>query len=373
MENTEAPNQATVERAVQMAVDWLLNNQMQGKDGGFATYDFVTGWTSSYPETTGYIAETLLKWPQLRNSEKIVISAQKALDWLVSIQKPSGGWAGGYVSENRPEIVFNTGQVLRGLLKGYFFLKKTDYLDAATRAADWLVKIQHPDGFWDKHVYMNAVRVYDTYVAAPLYELGELTNTANYRKAALKNAIWVVKNKQLPNGWLVDADNTLKHNDKPILHTIAYTLDGLLDVAIQSGNEEIFQSAVLTASTIAQKVKAEKILKGRYDKNWTGYRSICNTGVAQVAIVFAKLHQKTGDTHWQASYNCLINYLLQQQLTHLRNPSLKGALTGSTPIWGRYEPFRLPNWGVKYLIDALLYNNLINGLEHERPATRTYP
>lgn len=361
MDNSDAPDKRKVECAVQIAVDWLIYNQLQGKDGGFATFDFATGWTSSYPETTGYISETFLKWSQLRKNEKIAKAAERALDWLIYIQKPSGGWAGGYISENRPEIVFNTGQVLRGLILGYLFFKKNDYFDAARRAADWLVNIQHPDGFWDKHVYMNAVRVYDTYVAAPIFEFGDLCNDSRYKQAAVKNAFWVIRHKQLPNGWFVDADNTLKHNDKPILHTIAYTLDGLLDIAMHTGNEEIFNSSLKTALAVEQKLKAEKMLKGRYDRKWIGYRSICNTGVAQVAIVFAKLYLKTGESHWKTSYNSLINYLLQQQLTMVQDPRLRGALTGSSPIWGRYEPFRLPNWGVKYLIDALMYNDLVNG------------
>lgn len=360
MDNSDTPDPIKTNWAVRAAIDWLLHNQQQGNDGGFATYDFATGWTSSYPETSGYIAETFLKWPQLRENENIVTAAERALNWLLSIQKPSGGWAGGYYSENRPEIVFNTGQVLRGMYQGYLFFKKTEYIDAARKAADWLVKIQHSGGYWDKHVYMNAVRVYDTYVAAPLYELGVLLQEPLYREAAIKNVLWVVRHKQLPNGWFEDADNTLKHNDKPILHTIAYTLDGLLDVAIHTGNEEIFESSLKTALAIENKLKAEKVLKGRYDRNWTGHRSICNTGVAQVAVVFAKLYRKTSETHWKDSYNRLINYLLQQQID-VQDPNLKGALTGSSPIWGRYEPFRLPNWGVKYLIDALMYNALVNG------------
>ena len=33
---------------------------------------------------------------------------------------------------------------------------------------------------------------------------------------------------------------------------------------------------------------------------------------------------------------------------------VKGALQGSFPIWGRYEPFAFPNWATKYLLDSLM-------------------
>jgi hypothetical protein len=32
----------------------------------------------------------------------------------------------------------------------------------------------------------------------------------------------------------------------------------------------------------------------------------------------------------------------------------RGAVTGSFPLWGRYEKFAFPNWATKYLADALL-------------------
>jgi hypothetical protein len=31
-----------------------------------------------------------------------------------------------------------------------------------------------------------------------------------------------------------------------------------------------------------------------------------------------------------------------------------GAIPGSFPIWGRYEPFAFPNWATKFFCDALM-------------------
>lgn len=355
MTNQSSPNLKNVHIAANLAVGWLLHNQSRSIDGGFATYDFADGWTSSYPETTGYIVETLLMWKDLRTENHILKSARRALDWLVSIQKPSGGWAGGYVHEMKPEIVFNTGQIIRGLLQGHLHFHDPVYLDSARKAADWLVKIQSPEGFWGRHVHLDTVRVYDTYVASPLYQLGSLVQNPMYKNAALRNAYWVAMNKIKANGWLIDADNTLKYNDKPILHTIAYTMDGLIDIAFFSNDIFLQKAGLATASAIGKKLQDESILRGRYSSDWRGHGSICNTGVAQIAIIFAKLHIYTGEEYWRSLHNVLINYLLCQQIRTTNDPDLLGALTGSSPIWGRYEPFRLPNWGVKYLVDALMY------------------
>jgi hypothetical protein len=46
--------------------------------------------------------------------------------------------------------------------------------------------------------------------------------------------------------------------------------------------------------------------------------------------------------------------LLIQSLTFGEKKEIEGALQGSFPIWGRYEPFAFPNWATKYLIDALI-------------------
>ena len=359
MEDESMPGSDEITTAVNLAVNWLLYNQSQSKDAGFATYDFSKGWTSSYPETSGYIAESLLMWKLLSTQEHISGSARRTLDWLISIQKQSGGWAGGYVEEDRAEIVFNTGQIIRGMLRGFLHFDEQKYLIAAQKAADWLVEIQNPVGFWDRHVYMNVVRVYDTYVSSPLYKLGELTGNPSYIQSALKNAHWVVAQQMKPNGWYKNADNSLKYNHKPILHTIAYTLDGLLDIALYSKDSTLLEAVLITANALSGKLRDEGLLRGRYSNDWRGHGSICNTGIAQIAIVFAKLHLHTGELEWKNLYYRLINYLLSQQIRSYRDPNLSGALTGSSPIWGRYEPFRLPNWGVKYFIDALMYDQLI--------------
>jgi hypothetical protein len=36
------------------------------------------------------------------------------------------------------------------------------------------------------------------------------------------------------------------------------------------------------------------------------------------------------------------------------NENTSGAMPGSFPLWGRYEPFGFPNWATKYFCDAIM-------------------
>jgi hypothetical protein len=55
----------------------------------------------------------------------------------------------------------------------------------------------------------------------------------------------------------------------------------------------------------------------------------------------------------KAAERCL-GFLLRHQLSDPRRPPVYGALPGSIPLWGEYFPWGFPNWGAKFLIDALL-------------------
>jgi hypothetical protein len=98
--------------------------------------------------------------------------------------------------------------------------------------AGMLSGIQHPEGSWQTHALMGKARVYDTFVDVPLLQLYELTGEKKFKKSAVQNLEWVIRDKMHENGWFEDCDNTVKRNDKPILHTIAYTLDGLIDSSL---------------------------------------------------------------------------------------------------------------------------------------------
>lgn len=340
---------------IHAAANWLIQNQSYNIDGGFSTFYIVEGHTGSYPETSGYIIETLFKYCELYNKNEFLPKIIACADWLLSIQKSSGGWQSGYIHENKTEVVFNTGQVIRGLIKSYKVTKEIKYLDACTRACNWLCEIQETKGYWRKFAFMNVHRVYDSYVAAPLLLVWKETGTEKYKIAAEKNIKWILENKLKLNGWLEDCDNTIKHNNRPILHTIAYTIDGVIDCSILLENNTYLNLIKPSADFLCNRFLEKNNLNGRYDANWVGSESMICTGAAQMSIVWAKLYKIFKEDKYLAAVKKMNQLLLLiQSLTFGEKKEIEGALQGSFPIWGRYEPFAFPNWATKYLIDALI-------------------
>jgi len=326
-----------------------------------ASWSIYGGWTSAYPETTGYIIPSLLEAARVLDEPKWAMTAQRAALWLREQQQPEGGWAGGYVHQQKPAVVFNTAQVMRGLHAIAEWEKAhpeqssgVPWEEPLLKAGNWIVQCQEPDGSWKKNAHLGEARVYDTYVAAVLAKLGKTLDRSEWISAARKQCEWVVS-KQLPNGWWPDADNTIRHNDRPILHTLAYTLDGLLECGKELGQPEFFQSGVVAAKALERSYRTHGRLYGRYDRNWKGSESLLCTGAAQLALTWLEIGQSTRDDFWFESATRLGQQLKSiQHGSYAHVPETRGALFGSDPIWGRYEPFSVPNWGVKYALDLFL-------------------
>jgi len=344
------------EKSLQLAVNWLLSSQNNSEDGGMGTYYITEGWTSSYPETSGYILTTFNDSIKIFPGRKVEIenSIFKCADWLLEIQKPSGGWQSHYISHNRPEVVFNTGQVIRGLAVAYSIEKNEKYLTGIIKACDWLSKVQEENGSWVKMASMNKARVYDSYVSHPILLGYQLTGNEKYKKAAIKNCDWILT-QQLPNGWFENADNTEKNNDRPILHTIAYTIDGLINCGIILDEKKYVDAGKKAADKLLDLFNEGKHFNGRFDKGWKSSGYMICTGCAQMAIIWMQLFKIRGEEKYKESaskMNDQLVYIQHSCLTIRGNGN--GAITGSFPLWGKYEPFGFPNWATKYMADALI-------------------
>ncbi len=348
------------EKSLEEAIGWLLQAQQRMKDDGMGSYKLGANWSASYPETTGYIISTLIDYYLKSGRQEILDAAMKASRFLLNIQKDSGGWQGGRVNENRPEIVFNTAQVIRGLLSAYSIDKDPAFLKSIERGADWLCKVRHPEGFWQEHALMNRARVYDSFVDVPLLMTWKLSGKDKYREAAAGNLDWILNFKMQPNGWFEDCDNTVKRNDKPILHTIAYTLDGLIDSGLIMEEEKYIHAATLGADKLKDLFLQQGYLNGRYDRNWQGSEYFICTGGAQMASVWLKLFRLYGEPSYKLAAHKMIDLLIFiQRRSPDEKPDSRGAIPGSFPLWGRYEPFAFPNWATKFFCDALMLENEI--------------
>ncbi|MFT3886342.1 MAG: prenyltransferase/squalene oxidase repeat-containing protein [Flavobacteriales bacterium] len=345
---------AARQAALAGAIDWLCLAQDQWPDGGIGSYHLVNGWGAPYPETTGYIVPTLLAAARVLERPSLCDRALRAGEWLLRIQRPDGGWQGGRVDQERLSIVFNTAQVVRGLLALHAHGGDDRFADAAERAGAWILSVQEADGAWRTHNFLGAGRVYDTYVDAPLLALWKRTGDDRFRAGAVRNLAWVLE-RQHANGWFSDADNTLRHNDRPITHTIAYTMDGLIACGEALSDERLIAAARKPADALLRAFLRDGRLNGRYDASWRGSEAAIITGCAQSAIVWSRLAAITSDDRYAEGVRRMTAWLIGVQARSGRGPAgVHGALPGSFPLWGRYEKFAFPNWATKYFADALL-------------------
>ena len=149
--------------------------------------------------------------------------------------------------------------------------------------------------------------------------------------------------------------HTTRHNDKPILHTIAYTLDGLIDCSMMLRDEQYLTAAKTGALMLREQFLSKCMLSGRYDAQWHGSEDFICTGGAQMAIVWLKLYRSGAGAEYLAAATRMISLLVFIQRRQFKErPSTQGAIPGSFPLWGRYEPFAFPNWASKFFCDALM-------------------
>jgi uncharacterized protein YyaL (SSP411 family) len=343
---------SALDSLIQSAVSWICHSQDVVSSGGVGSYDF-SGWSTGYPEVTGYIIPTMWDCAQVFDRDDIAERAVRMTDWALGIQHPQGGWEGGNQGDGLPPLVFNTGQVMRGLLRTHRETGDERYLHSAIRAGDWILGNQDQDGSWTTANHLGLKRVYDSYVAAALAEISQVTEETKYATAARRNCNFVLEH-QRSNGWFDLCDN--KHfNDTPVTHTLCYTADGLLETGKRLGEQSFVDAATRTAESMANQVEVSGYLAGRFDHEWRPtVRWVCLSGSAQLGVLLCRLHGVTGEQHYIATARTLAGFLAHVQRLNAVGPDRAGGIPGSYPIWGPYAPFRYPCWATKYFLDLLL-------------------
>src|ERR1051326_5334900 len=182
--DTNANTQAgfSDEDHLRAAAKWIAAAQDASKDGGISgRYKLAVGWTSSYPETTGYTVPTLLALADHLNDDDYRERARRAIRFLLSIQLDSGAFPGLEIAENRTEAsAFNSAQILHGLTAWHRATGDAETLDAARRAADWLLSIQDANGSWTRHCYSGVANDYTPHLSCWLAEFGQQTRSEEH-------------------------------------------------------------------------------------------------------------------------------------------------------------------------------------------------
>ena len=345
-----------IERSVEEGITWLCaaqDNSASGDGGVSRHYSLIDGWAPSYPETTGYIVPTMLNYARMKGDESIRQRAKTMLDWLVSIQLPSGGFQGGLIS-SKPvvPVTFNSGQILIGLAEGVKELGD-EYYDSMRNAADWLVQTQDPDGCWRRFPTPFAAsgeKIYETHVAYGLFEASRIDSNEQYAEAAVANVKWALK-YQKANGWFGRC--CLDNPSQPLTHTIGYALRGIIEAYRFTKDKDLKNACIKAADGILVAFNVKNgYLPGRVNSDWEGTVSwACLTGNAQIALCWLLLFEDTGnDNYREAAFS--LNRFVRKTIRIEGRPGMRGGIKGSFPVYGTYGAYQYLNWACKFFIDS---------------------
>lgn len=343
------------ERHLQEAVGWLKRAQDSGSDRGVSYgVRFGGDFDASYPETTGYICQTFVEQGELTGDADLLTRAIEMADWEIAIQLPYGAVMGGKFNLQPTPAVFNTGMVLFGWSALIRRTGEERFKLAARRASDWLVSIQEPNGTWTQghsRFATPGMTLYNVKAAWGLCEAGYALGEERYISAAVRNAEHCLS-RQHSNGWLPDC--CLSDAQAPLLHTLAYAMQGLLGIGMLTNRKDLIAGAQLLADAQIDIMQADGFLPGRQREDFSAAVDwCCLTGTAQTSIVWSDLYSLTREEKYWKAVQRVNRYLLERH--DIRNPDsrLRGGVPGAWPVWGDYGRLRILNWATKFLVDAL--------------------
>lgn len=337
-------------RRASLALTWLKSSLLVNESqGSSAYYHLLKGWSPAYPETTGYLIPTLLDYDPIFPELQLQTLAQNCVKWLLSIQLENGTLKGGL--QNSSPIVFDMAQILLGLTNMYQNFPSNQLKQAILTLYKALTSSMNEDGTWNKWNYTEAFTpLYYTRIMWPLILANQLLEIEHTNK--LKDVLqkYLIRAKQSPGleEWAFQPDAPA------FTHTIAYTLRGFFEAG-QLLENSVYQEFVIDQlNKLCIEFDHRGTLAGAYQGNWRGnYGFQCLTGNAQLSILYNKIYILTEDKKHLNMAEALFYPLLKKQF--LWGPKgIRGGLPGSWPIWGPYQSLRIPNWGLKFFLDAYL-------------------
>ena len=331
------------------AESWLCRAQDVNADGGVSYgYSIKGGWRPSYPETTGYITTTFLRLARARDPAYRA-RAERALRWLCSVQNPDGSFANPRYGQDG--IVFDTGQVLFGLVSGYQETKLPVLLDSARRAADWLVGIADAERRWTRSEHKGVPHVYNTRTAWALLRMHQLEPESAREAVARSNLDWALS-EQNAGGYFEHC--SFEPGLAPYTHTIAYTARGLLESGALLGDDRYVDAAARCARAVLGHLRADGWLPSKLTTaGAAAASSCCVTGNCQFAIVWSRLHALGVPGEFRVGALRALDYVMSTQDIETGDPGRRGGIKGSHPVWGSYACLSYPNWAAKFFVDAM--------------------
>ncbi len=345
---------------IKKGISWLLYAQEITPDRGISQgYHLLKGWLPSYPETSGYIIPTLLDFHHfIETNNKILNICEEIADWECSLQLKNGAFQAKMIDNRFISYIFDTGQILLGLIKAYKEFNDRKYIQSAERAGNFLVKNQNSDGNWITYTFQNVSNTYNVRNAWILLELFEITKNETYKKAAIRNIDWTLTQMK-SNYWFEKVNNF----GNPLTHFLAYTLRGLLESGIILKDGNLIDVCLRSSRKALNYFKRSNSFPATFNETWKSRdKYSCLTGNAQFSIIWLKMSKEL-DKEEFFLYAKKMNQLLKQtQILKSSCSDIDGAIKGSNPIWGKYARFMFPNWATKFFCDALILEERLKNL-----------
>jgi len=352
-------------RHLQKATTWIKSAQDAVQGGGVAWGYRARcgfrrlaplGWIAPYPETTGYIIPSMIRYAELTGDTDSLERARRMADWETAIQLPDGGFQGGIFGDQPvASSTFVTGQVLFGLTAAYERFREEHVRDAALRAGDWLLSCLDYSGRFIKgysHFCAPGPKAYEVRTGAALAELADSLDEPRFREAAARIAGYALSMQQ-PNGWF--AENDLNFEDQPLTHTIGYVLEGLQGIAVRLNREDLLEAVRTTLDAIEPLIGEDGRLPGRFRADWSpAVDWVCLTGSAQLAGVFLRMYMLSSDIRYFHAGKRLLGFVCFTQDLGPGIQGLDGGIRGSYPFGGAYGQWCVLNWATKFFADSLM-------------------
>jgi len=241
---------------------------------------------------------------------------------------------------------------LFGLVAAWENTREDVFLHAARRAGSWLAQVADADGVWTQFKHKNTPRVYNTRSARALLRLNQIDPRDEWVRVARANLDWAVSH-QHASGFF--ENNAFMVGDAPFTHNISCAICGLQESGWLLG-DSVYEDAARRCSDAALALMAsDGFVPGQITPEGVPAATYsCLTGQCQLAIVWAKQYQITGNAAYQDAAIRSLRYVMARSRPHDSHPGVRGGVAGSFPIYGRYAPLSYPNWAAKFLLDAAL-------------------
>jgi len=260
----------------------------------------------AYPEVAGYLVPTLLQYRDMG-------LALRLIKWLLSIQRADGS----YTSPDGIPYVFDTGQVLRGLLAATE--RVSGAMQACELAAGYLYSQMVKEGrggFGERYANGKQGLIQEgihLYVLAPLKRAAKILRKPEYEIAA----------EECLQYYLRQRDSLQVSN---LTHFLGYELEALIELDLSDLAKPILEK-------LRERQRPDGSLPGKEGVSW-----VCVPGLAQLAVCWYKIEE-------QDPADRAMEWLeAHQQAT--------GGFLGSLGKGAGYFPNTEIPWAAKFYLDA---------------------